>query len=179
MVCRYLTLTMDSFFLKRVLESVSAGEPHVSSGEILFAERWGCDQVDACLGGVLIPSGIDTPSQIEDAARMFASHKLMMMLNVANAPNESDFVKLLFTGARAALKEITSGKKSLVLRDGEVHENYPGPTQGERFAKNDQPEQEKRYHIQPNKPFTEMGHFEAIEEAPESEEFNDPLYTNP
>lgn len=178
--CKYLEAFTDRcFYIKRVRGAVSTGEPHVEEEELQHAADWACAQVDACFGNVVIPTGSETPHQVFDAALMLASHKVLMMLLTSNVPKKSTYVEGLFRGAMAALKDITSGKKSLILRDGTVDPRYPGPTSGERYTTNDTDEQQRRYHVQPNKPDTEWDHLEAIDEAPEQDQFGDPLYTNP
>jgi hypothetical protein len=172
---KYATLEENTFYIKRLFELIGTGETHFTEEERVQADNWGSAMVDAYLGNVTIPTGIDTPILINEVALALSSHRLLRNLVVANAPNQDEHVNALRDTAIATLKDIRHGRISLILLDGSLHPDYVGPSDGHRFAPQNDVDHLRRFFTQINRPFEKMEHLTS-EEAPENEQYTDPDY---
>ena len=169
---RYATVAGNEFFLKRIFKSTFPGEPHLTADEILEAEEWVDDYIEGRLG-LTFPSGTDTPPLIRSIARKLLGHRLRHMLLAGNAPNQDEHTQNLLDEANEELDAIMGGRLAVRLRDTTVHPVFDGPSGGRKSAEN--PDEERRFHVQKNRPFERMDHLNNVEQ-PVDEKFSDPNY---
>ena len=166
----YVTLSEDSFFLKRIFFSTPPGAlDHLTPAEVSFAEDWAKAKIDGCLGKSF-PCLPDTPLMIQEIALDFASWKLRKMVLAGNAPNEDEHTEGLLERAEGWLADLSRGRCGLLLTDDTFDPDFLPPAPDEQDA-------DRRFYTQVNEDFQRMDHLND-EEKPETDKFTEVDYSD-
>ena len=172
---KYIDVVVGTIYLKKFFLSVGVTIDNLdlTEFEVDYAETWAENRIDSRLGVMFGPTPGDTPLLIRDIALALTAVKCRQFMLTANAPNLDDHVENLKKEAEDTIEDLLHGRRTLWLTDGTVHPEFQGPSDGVRFA--EQQESALRlFFINMDRTFFEM----EQEREPDGieEEFHDGIY---
>lgn len=178
MVDKYIDVVAGVLYLKKIFASigVTVDNLDLTPEEIAYAETWAENRIESRLGVVFAMTPA-TPLLIADIALALASYKLRQFLLTANAPNLDDWTIDLKKEADELIEDIFHGRRSVIMPDGSFHPRYPGPSDGKRFAEQEETAL-RRFFINMDKPFLamEQSREDTVGEPGIEQEFHDNVH---